>query len=181
MPALLLSALGRDSRRGVVRLLLGGVLAAVGVIPSMLQPELATAEAPGLATVAAETPLLSEPDAAATVLVSLRPGSQVVLSGSAAPGYLQVMGDGEFGWVDADDLAFGDRVGIPLEDADEEAQILAAPLPRAEVLGTVPPGGVVILTGADVGGFVAASYEGIGGWVSEASLGMAYDADYNAS
>jgi len=175
------SAAGSSGQRIRQRLLLVSVLAGVTLLPSVIQPSTAWAEGPGLATVVAETPLLAAPESSAAILASLGAGAEVVLSGSAAPGFLAVSLEGQIGWVDAGDLGFGDDVGIPLEDADEAARLLAAPLADAEVLGAVPAGGVVILTGANVGGYVAASYEGTGGWIAEAALGLPFDADHNAS
>ena len=181
MPASWLSGAGGSCRVVARRTLLAGVLSVVAVVPSAIQPIPTAAAAPGLATVVSETPLLAGPEPDAEVLADLGAGIEVVLSGSAAPGYLAVSVDGRSGWVAAQDLSLSNRVGIPLEDAEEQTSLLAAPMAEAEVLGTVPAGGVVILTGANVGGYVAGSYEGTGGWISEEALGMPYDDDQTAS
>lgn len=172
---------GRSCRTGLRLALLASVLAAVAIAPSVIRPVPAVAEAPGLATVVSDTPLLAEPDPDAAMLTTVAAGSEVVLSGAAALGYLEVTADGRTGWVPAQDLTVGGQAGIPVADADEPTPILAAPVPDAEVLATIPAGGVVILTGANVGGYVAGSYEGTGGWISEVALGMPHDADLNAS
>ena len=38
-------------------------------------------------------------------------------------------------------------------------------------------GGVVLLTGANVGAFVAGSFGGVGGWIAEADLALPMDRD----
>ena len=172
---------GRPCRSGLRLALLASILASLGIAPSVIEPPSVVAEAPGLATVVSETPLLAAPDPDAAVMAGLAVGSEVVLSGSAALGYLEVTADGRTGWASGQDLSVSGDAGIPVADADESTPILAAPLPDGEVLGTVPAGGVVILTGANVGGYVAGSSEGTGGWISEDALGMPHDADLNAS
>lgn len=181
MPASWLFRAGHSGRRIVRQGMVACLLALVGIVPSASRPAPAAAEAPGLATVTAETPLLAaaEPDAA--VLETLAAGSEVILTGSAALGYLAVTVDSRSGWVAVHRLSFDSGAGISLADADLQTPILAAPLAGAEVLATVPQAGVVILTGANVGGYVAASYEGTGGWIAEAALGLPFDADHNAS
>ena len=141
----------------------------------------AAAEAPPLAVVASDTPLLAAPDPEAAAMADVAAGTEVVLTGSATPGFLEVTLDGETGWIAAQDLSISNRVGIRLATASADTPILAAPMPDADELGRVPDGGVVILTGANVGSFVAASYEGTGGWVAEADLGLPYDHDHPAS
>lgn len=146
------------------------------VVPA-LWPNLANAEAPPLATVADETPMLVAPQADAQVVRALRPGDEVELTGGTAIGFLGVIFRGDRGWVAASDLAVSENVGIPLAEAANGARILAAPMRDAAVLGRVPSGGVVLLTGAQVGSFVAGSYDGVGGWIEESDLSLPYDAD----
>lgn len=172
---------GGSSRQTWRAVLLAMLLAVVVVGTAVLLPATTLADAPALATVAVETPLLATPNADAAELATLPAGTEVFLDGSAAPGFLAVCVDGRSGWIDARRLSVSNRVGIPLAAATLETPILAAPRQDAAVLGTVPPGGVVILTGANVGAYVAASYEGTGGWIAEADLGMPFDADHNAT
>lgn len=144
-----------------------------------LLPGTARAEAPALAIVAVDTPLLVAPQADSQVVRNLQAGDEVELTGGTAIGFLGVIFRGDRGWVAASDLAVSGNVGIPLAEAPNGARILAAPMRDAAVLGRVPPGGVVLLTGAHVGNFVAGSYEGVGGWIEESDLSLPYDADGN--
>jgi hypothetical protein len=160
----------------------GAVIAGVLALLVMLvfAPGFVLAEAPGLATVADRTPLLAAPNEDTAVVAQLREGDEVALTGQTALGYLEVEFRGDRGWVASSDLSVSGNVGIPLAEAAAGAAIRAAPMTDAEVLRRVPPGGVVILTGAHVGVFVAGSYEGVGGWIAETDLAMPYDADGNA-
>jgi len=160
--------------RGGATLLFVLLLALVG----MVGPAFAAADAPALATVSAETPLLAAPAEDAPVLATVAAGTEVILTGSAAIGYLEATVDGETGWIAAQSLSVSGRDGVDLTVASEETAIRAAPVADGPVLATVPAGGVVILTGADVGPYVAGSYEGTGGWIAEADLGLPYDADH---
>jgi hypothetical protein len=166
-------AAGRPARLArMVTLLVLAAFAAQAFLPGI-----ALAKAPALAIVAADTPLLVAPQADAQVVRTLRAGDEVELTGGTAIGFLAVIFRGDRGWVAASDLAISGNVGIPLAEAPNGARILAAPLRDAAVLGRVPPGGVVLLTGAQVGTFVAGSYEGVGGWIEESDLTLPYDAD----
>ncbi len=151
------------------------------IVAQAFAPAIARAEAPALAIVAIDTPLLIAPQADAQVIRSLQAGDQVELTGGTAIGFLAVIFRGDRGWVAASDLAVSGNVGIPLAEATNGARILAAPMRDAAVLGRVPPGGVVLLTGANVGNFVAGSYDGVGGWIEESDLSLPYDADSGAS
>ena len=151
--------------------------AAALVAAAGLAPLAALANAPGLATVAVRSPLRAGPLDDAAVRRQLQVGDEVELTGQTALGYLEVEVRGERGWVASSDLAVSDRIGIPLAEAVNGAAIRAAPTPDAEVLDRVPPGGVAILTGAQVGPYVAGSYEGVGGWIAEADLALPFDAD----
>ncbi len=152
----------------------------VAMVAQAFAPGIARAEAPPLAMVARDTPLLLAPQGDAGVVRNLRAGDQVELTGGTAIGFLGVIFRGDRGWVAASDLAISGNVGIPLAEAPNGTRILAAPLPDAAVLGEVPPGGVVLLTGAHVGNYVAGSYDGVGGWIEEHELSLPYDADGGA-
>jgi hypothetical protein len=167
-----LAAPARPFRLAAVTLalLLALVTQAIAALPAL-------AKAPALATVAAATLLLVAPQADATELRLLEPGDEVELTGGTAVGYLQVRFRGDDGWAAAAALAISGRVGIPLAQAPDGAAILAAPMPDAEVLGTIPAGGVAILTGRQVDGYAAGSFDGVGGWIAEADLTLPMDPD----
>ena len=174
---------GSRRRRGgppplvLLRTLVGVLL--LGSV-GLAQPGPVAADAPAIATVAYDSPLLAMPSEGADVLAEVPVGTEVILTGSTAIGFLQVTVDDQTGWVAAPSLAISNRIGIPLAEAAGETQILVAPMPGADVLGAIPAGGVAILTGAEVGQYVAASYDGVGGWVAESDLGLPYDADETA-
>jgi len=170
------SARHRGGRRGVALALAFALLA-------LLVPGLrgAGAEAPGLAVVRYDTPLLIAPESESGAIATLSAGDEVVLTGATAIDYVKVDANAGTGWVAADALSVSGRPGIPLAQAENGAPILAAPLPDATVLGEVPPGGVVMINGAQVGVYIAGSYNGIGGWIEEALLGLGFDDDSNAS
>ena len=138
------------------------------------------AEAPAIATVLADAPLLQGPDAASEVIRTVREGTDVELTGSNAVGYLQVNAGGDTGWMSTDVLSISAHRPVSTAVTPNGAAIYDAPLPDASVLGRVPAGGVVILTGAHVDTWVAGSYEGVGGWIIEADLDVPYDADGTA-
>ena len=155
---------GRDrAARGGAALALALALLAVLV----QGPQPAGAEAPGIAVVRYETPLLIAPQAGSGAGTGI--------------GNVNVDTDAGNGGVAADALSVSGRPGIPLAEAESGAPILAAPLPDAPVLGEVPPGGVVMISGAEVGVYISGSYNGIGGWIEEALLGLGFDHDSNAS
>lgn len=169
---------GRDrAARGGAALALALALLAVLV----QGPQPAGAEAPGIAVVRYETPLLIAPQAGSDAIATLDAGDEVILTGGTAIGHVNVDTDAGNGWVAADALSVSGRPGIPLAGAESGAPILAAPLPDAPVLGEVPPGGVVMISGAEVGVYISGSYNGIGGWIEEALLGLGFDHDSNAS
>jgi hypothetical protein len=51
-----------------------------------------------------------------------------------------------------------------------ETPLLEAPLPDANVVSIVPGGETVILTGAHVDGYDAASHDQVGGWIDAMDL-----------
>lgn len=155
------------------------LLAIVALVGQGFAPGIARAEAPALAIVANDTPMLVAPQADSQVVRTLQAGDEVELTGGTAIGFLAVIFRGDRGWVASSDLAVSGNVGIPLAEAANGARILAAPMRDAAVLGRVPGGGVVLLTGAQVGNFVAGSYDGVGGWIEESDLSLPYDADGN--
>jgi hypothetical protein len=67
-------------------------------------------------------------------------------------------------------LTLGQRPGIDTAVAVEDAPMLDAPMRDATTLAVVPEGDAVLLTGASVNGYDAASHEGVGGWINERLL-----------
>jgi hypothetical protein len=131
----------------------------------------ATAHAPGLATALTDAQVLELPDLALAPIATLPAGSTVILTGEVAPGFVYVTFDGGSGWVNADLLSVSGRPGIDTTVATSRTLILDAPFPDANELAALEPGDAIVLTGASVGDYAAASRDGIGGWVNRADLG----------
>lgn len=121
----------------------------------------ARAHAPALATAAANLALLAAPGAEASVLAVVPAGSEVELTGVADGTFLEVTADGRLGWASA--VLLDDGIATATLAAD--AGLRAAPSTEGQVLGIVPAGSTVILTGAFVDGYRAASFAGTGGWL----------------
>lgn len=130
----------------------------------------ALAKAPPLATVTLPADVLAEPALGADVLAVLPAGAEVELTGSAAPGYIQIYYDDDPAWVPAQYLSLSQRPGIDTAVAVDDLPLLDAPMADATVLSVVPEGETVILTGASLDGYDAASHEGVGGWLEERGL-----------
>ena len=158
-------ALGTGSVPGrqAVALVIGAVLllAALATAPATL------AHAPALAVATVDAPLLAAPTADAAVVGTIPGGTEVELTGVAAGDYLEIFTGGSQGWVVVDLLDDG---RLDTATASLDTPMRAAAHADAEVLGVVPSGGTVILTGAAVDGYVAASFDGIGGWVEAQAL-----------
>ena len=130
----------------------------------------ASAKAPPLATAVLDAEARAAPDDDAAQVAVIPRGAEVELTGAAAPGFLGVYYDGQAVWVPAQYLSLGVRPGIDTAVAIEDTPLLDAPMREATVLGTVPEGQTVILTGASVDGYDAASHDGAGGWIIERAL-----------
>lgn len=144
------------------------VALALALLGSLLFAPSAAAHAPALVTVVADAELRSEPSGDAAVLGTVGLGETVELTGAAAVGYLHVASGAEAGWVpenavDAGLLATGAVVS--------EAMLRAEPRGDAPGRRLVPSGSAVLLTGAAVDGFLAASFEGTGGWLPADAIG----------
>ena len=127
----------------------------------------ALAWAPGLATATTDVALYAEPTVDASVLTVVPAGATVELTGDAAGDFVQVALEGQHGWADAAHL---DARGLDTATVVGDASLRAEPHPDAAVLGVAPAGSTILLTGAVVDGYVAASFGGTGGWVTAASL-----------
>jgi hypothetical protein len=130
----------------------------------------AAAKAPPLATTVFEVNAFAAPDYNAAVVVVFPADTEVELTGNAAPGFLGVLYEGQEVFVPAQYLSLGTRPGIDTAVAVEDAPLLDAPMRDANVQITVPEGQTVILTGATVDGYDAASYDGTGGWMDRRDL-----------
>jgi hypothetical protein len=131
----------------------------------------ASAHAPGLAVAMTDAQVRDVPEIGTPPTTTLLAGTTVVLTGDVAPGFVYVTFDGGSGWVNANLLSVSGKPGIHTSLVTSRTLILDAPFPDAGKLGTLDPGDAVILTGAIVGDYAAASSDGIGGWVNRADLG----------
>lgn len=147
-------------------------VAALAVLLAVLGAPTAdvAAKAPPLATTVLEVSAFAAPDYDAAVVAVLPAGAEVELTGNAAPGFLGVLYGGQEVFVPAQFLTLGTRRGIDTAMTVEDAPLLDAPLRDGQVRLTIPDGQTVILTGATVDGYDAASYEGTGGWIDRRSL-----------
>ena len=124
------------------------------------------AKAPPHATTIVTTGVFATPDLASAQIDTLDPGVQLELTGSAAPGFLGVVyGSGE-AWIPSTNLTTGVRPGVETAVALGGASLLDAPRHDSGIVSYVPEGESVILTGATVDGYFAASYNGTGGWIN---------------
>ena len=147
-----------------------GALALLVVAVFALTAQNASAKAPPLATTVLNTDGLAAPDYDAARVVVIPQGAEVELTGEAAPGFLAVYYDGKVVWVPAQYLSLGVRPGIDTGVTVADTPLLDAPMPDASVLEIIMEGEAVILTGANVDGYDAASHDGAGGWLDERDL-----------
>ncbi len=129
-----------------------------------------SAKAPPLAMTILDTNAYEAPAHDAIVVARIPADSEVELTGDAAPGFLEVYYDGEPVFVPAQYLSLGVRPGIDTAVAVEDTPLLEAPMRDADVQLTVAEGQTVILTGASVDGYNAASFQGAGGWIDARAL-----------
>jgi hypothetical protein len=124
------------------------------------------AKAPPHATTIVTTEVFATPDLTGDAIDTVGPGVELELTGSAAPGFLGVVyGEGE-AWIPSTNLTTGVRPGVETALAVADAPLMEAPRRDSGIVSYVPEGESVILTGAAVDGFYAASYNGAGGWIS---------------
>lgn len=155
-------ALSRVRTRAPFTLITAVIMLATAGIA--LVPESA-AKAPPLATTVLAVNAYSAPTYDAAVVVVLPEDAEVELTGNAAPGFLGVIYDGEEVFVPARLLSLGTRPGIDTAVTTENTPLLEAPMQDGSIRLTIPDGETVILTGATVDGYDAASYDGTGGWI----------------
>jgi len=126
----------------------------------------ALAHAPAMATTSTDVALLAAPNAEAEVLATLPAGAEVELTGAADGEFLEVSSDGQLGWAAVHSLDGRiDTAPVVLD-----ASLRAAPNEDGEILGAVQAGSTVILTGASVDGYLAASFAGTGGWLPASAV-----------
>jgi hypothetical protein len=130
----------------------------------------ALAKAPPLARIVLDAEALAAPDYGAVRVAVIRQGAEVELTGEAAPGFLGVYYDGEAVWVPAQYLSLGVRPGIETGVTVADTPLPDAPMPDASVREIILDGQAVILTGASVDGYDAASHDVAGGWIDERDL-----------
>ena len=130
----------------------------------------ASAKAPPLATTVLNADALAAPDYDAARVAVIPQGAEVELTGEAAPGFLGVYYDGQVVWVPAQYLSLGVRPGIDTGVTVADTPLLDAPMRDASVLEIIMEGEAVILTGANVDGYDAASHDGAGGWIDDRDL-----------
>ena len=165
----------RSVARGGLRLFCALALPLViAVVAPIVQN--ASAKAPQLATTVLNAEALLVPDYDAAPVAVIPQGTEVELTGGAAPGFpgfpgfLGVYYDGETDWVPPQYLTRGVRPGTDTGITVADTPLLDAPMRDTSVLEIVPEGQAVILTGARVDGYDAASHEGTGGWINERVL-----------
>jgi hypothetical protein len=129
-----------------------------------------SAKAPPQATAVLDAEALAAPKYDAARIAVIRQGSQVELTGEAAPRFLGVYYDGQAVWVPAQYLALGARPGIDTGVTVANTPLLDAPMRDASVVEILLEGKAVILTGASVDGYDAAAHDGAGGWIDERDL-----------
>jgi SH3 domain-containing protein len=136
------------------------------ILGALLGGPAALAHGPALATTTANVALYEAPSADAPVLAELPAGTEIELTGAAEGDFLEATFDGELGWTRVDSLdGTFDTAPVVLD-----ASLRAAPNNEGAILGAVRAGSTVILTGASVDGFLAASFDGTGGWLPASAV-----------
>lgn len=149
---------------------LGVAVALVVVTIVACMPRPVSAKAPPLATAIIDATVYATPELNATPLGTLPNGSEVELTEDAAPGYLAIYYGDDVGWVPVQHLSLGERPGVDTAVAIVDTPLLEAPMRDAGVVEIVPEGEAVILTGATVDGYDAASHQGAGGWLDRRDI-----------
>lgn len=148
-------------RRVVVLVLIGCFC-----LTSLSHGQHVAAKAPPHATTLVSTGVFSTPDLTEDPIDTLGPGTELELTGGAAQGFLGVVyGEGE-AWIPSTNLTTGVRPGVETAMATVDTSVTDAPMRDSGIVTYVPEGESVILTGAAVDGYYAASYNGAGGWIS---------------
>jgi hypothetical protein len=136
------------------------------ILGALFAAPAALAHAPALATTTANVALYEAPSADAPVMAELPRGTEIELTGAAEGDFLEATFDGELGWTRVNSLD-GEFDTAPVVI---NASLRAAPNNEGAILGAVRAGSTVILTGASVDGFLAASFDGTGGWLPASAV-----------
>jgi uncharacterized protein YgiM (DUF1202 family) len=112
------------------------------------------------------TSAFSTPDLAGDPIGTIGPGAELELTGEAAPGFLQVIYGEGVAWIPSTNLTTGVRSGVETALAVVDTPLTEAPRRDSGIVSYVSEGESVILTGASVDGYYAASHNGAGGWIS---------------
>jgi len=126
----------------------------------------ALAHAPAMVTTSRDVPLRAAPSDEAEVLVLLPTGAEVELTGAADGDFLEVSSADQIGWARVNSF----ENSLDTAPVVVDASLRAEPTPEGRVLGAVQAGSTVILTGASVDGFLAASFDGTGGWLPASAV-----------
>lgn len=156
---------GRRLRGPLVALALAVMLATLG--PGALD---ALASAPPFATTTIDAGVYATPDFISEPIGTIPAGTDIEITGNAAPGFLEVYYGGGTAWVPSQYLSLGVRPGIDTAVTLRDTPLVDAPMPEGDVLAIVPADETVILTGASVNGYDAASHEGVGGWINAGDI-----------
>lgn len=148
---------------------LAGAVALVVLGFAMVLPG-AAAKAPPHATAYVPVTLLTAPMYDADVVAEVPAGTELELTGEAAPDFIEVVFGEGVAWAPANDLTLGVSPGIDTGVTAEQTPLLDAPMADANVVSMVPGGETVILTGAHVDGYDAASHDQAGGWIDAMDL-----------
>jgi uncharacterized protein YraI len=132
------------------------------ILGAFLAASAALAHGPALATTTATLALYEAPSIDAPVLAELPAGTEIELTGAAEGDFLEATFDGQLGWTHVEGLDGMIDTALVVVDAS----LRAAPNNDGAILGAVPAGSTVILTGASVDGYLAAAFGGTGGWLS---------------
>jgi len=133
---------------------------------AMLSGPVAFAHSAALETTTADIALYEDPSTDAPVLAELPAGTEIELTGAAEGDFLEATFDGLRGWTRVDKLDGNfDTAPVVLD-----ASLRAAPNEEGAILGAVQAGSTVILTGASVDGYLAASFDGTGGWLPASAV-----------
>ena len=150
---------------------------ATAEVPLATQPEPETAPEPDPnATATDDLNLRAGPGIEAAVLAVMPAGARLAVTGPAENGYYPAAFGGERGWAFGDFLALdaggtvsGSGAGA-VAFATDALNVRAGPSLADAVLGELPAGGEVTLTGEARNGFVAVRSDGAAGWVYAAYL-----------
>lgn len=148
--------------------------------PAELQPEPESPPQPPVTTVTGtgriteNLNLRAQPNTSSAILVTMKAGSTVALTGEKSGLFYQVIYNGQTGWAHQDWIELVDTTVTPTSAArTTEAVILrSGPSTSYRRIVVVPGNALVTLTGQQSNGFHSVSYNGRVGWVFSTYLTM---------